>query len=243
MRIHYALKTVSAISLVMLLAMSTASGAEQDAQAVKTTSAEAADSSAQRMHAHRISKEKEKQLVKEAVQAVMETENALAALSSHKSKEALLDLDGVSAKLRAILAKNAELKLVPVSFQEETFIYEGNLDDIKATTQKADQLIGDQRIQDARLLLGELASEIRINIISLPLGEYPAGIEKAASLIVAGKEDEAKKTLKQLLDTLVTDVEVYPLPVLAAEADLSEAYELEHKSDLSKTESKEKMAP
>jgi hypothetical protein len=61
----------------------------------------------------------------------VETENALDALSDNQTKEALHDLDAASTQLRIILSHNAGLRQVPVSFHEETFIYEGSPDDIK----------------------------------------------------------------------------------------------------------------
>ncbi len=191
--------------------------------------------------ARKISQEKRHQLVKEAVDAVMETENAFNALDNKKTKEAQQILSNVSTKLRGLLAKDSQLKLVPVSFHEETSIFEGNLDQVVTAANKADELIEEHRIQEARQLLDTLSSEIRINIVELPLGEYPAAIDKASAQITAGKEAEAKGTLGNILDTLVTHVETYPLPVLAAEEDLTEAYELEHKTDLSKKDSKENI--
>lgn len=226
-----AIITRRALSLGLFLALSAPGWAGDGPTPSQARGTAAADASFHRHHAYRVSKEKETQLVKEAVQAVMETENALTALRNNNRKEALLDLHIVSAKLRAIQTRNAELKLVPVSFQEETFIYDGNPDEVKEMSRKAAQLINERRIQDARRLLDALASEIRIKMISLPLDEYPLNIEKAVSLISAGKDEEAKTTLKHVLETLVTHVEVYSLPVLAAEVDLAEASELAQKSD------------
>lgn len=238
------LKPTSALSMVVLLAISTATWADHDVtgnQTLQTQSDEKSHSTAHWNQARQISKQKQQQLVKEAVDAVMETENALADLNSKKSKEALLKLNNVSAKLQSLLAKDSQLKLVPVSFQEQTFIYEGSLDDVKSSAHKANELIEEQRLQEARQLLDRLTSEIRINVIELPLSEYPSAIDKAKSLIAAGKQDDAINTLTDVLDRLVAHIEIYPLPVLAAEADLTEAYELEHKTDLSKPESKDNI--
>ncbi len=241
---QYPLNTASSLSMAILLAISTPTWADHDAagsQTPQTRVEEKSHSSAHWNHARQISKQTQQLLVKEAVEAVMETENALTDLNNKKSKEALLKLDNVSAKLRSLLANDSQLKLVPVSFQEQTFIYEGSLDDVKASTHKANELIEEQRLQEARQLLDRLTSEIRINIMELPLSEYPVAIDKAKSLIAAGKQGDAINTLVEVLDKLVAHVDIYPLPVLAAESDLTEAYELEHKTDLSKPESKENI--
>jgi hypothetical protein len=237
----YFIKTASALSMAILLTIFTTSWAEQDAKGSQSIAPETSHASAHWKQSRQISLEKQQQLEKEAVEVVTETENALMALNKNKPKVSLLILDNVSAKLRSFLSKDSKLKLLPVSFQEQTFIFEGSLDDVKEKAKKASELIDEHQLQQAKQLLEELTSEIRINIVSLPLGEYSGAIEKAASLIVAGKENEAKRALRQVLDTLVTRVEIYPLPVLAAEDDLTDAFELEHKTDLSKKESKENI--
>jgi hypothetical protein len=229
--------------MTILLTVPTISwaGHEHDTARSPTRNLEKPHTSAHWNQAQKISQEKQHQLVKEAVDIVMETEDAFNALDNKKIKEAQQILNRVSTQLHSLLAKDSHLNLVPVSFQEETSIFEGNLDEVIATANKANELIEEHRIQQARQLLDKLTSEIRVNIVELPLGEYPAAIEKASSQITAGKESEAKGTLGNILDRLVTHVEIYPLPVLAAEEDLTEAYELEHKTDLSKKDSKENI--
>jgi hypothetical protein len=231
--------TVSAmLPIAILLTVPSISWAEH---VTASGSSQKPHASAHWNQARKISQGMQHQLVKEAVDAVMETENAFNALDNKKTKEAQQILSNVSTKLRGLLAKDSHLKLVPVSFHEEISIFEGNLDEVVTAANKANELIEDHRIQEARQLLDTLSSEIRINIVELPLSEYPAAIDKATAQITAGKEADAKGTLGNILDTLVTHVEIYPLPVLAAEEDLTEAYELEHKTDLSKKDSKENI--
>lgn len=230
--------TLAAFSISILLALSLAGWAEESAVTPQAKALENPQTAAHLNKARQISKEKQQQLVKQAVEVVMETENALTALNEKKSKEAYRRLNNVSAKLRNLLAKDSQLKLVPVSFQEQTFLFEGGPDKVKETVNKATDLIKEQRIQQAKQLLDSLTSEIRINVVELPLGEYPAAIDKATSLISEGNETEAKNILGEVLDKLVTHLEIYPLPVLAAETDLTEAFELEHKADLKKPEDK-----
>ncbi len=238
MKKKYSHKALSAFSMAILVALTSVGWAEESAVTAPAKVPENPQTVAHLNKARQISKEKQQQLVKQAVEVVMETENALTALNEKKSKEAFRRLNNVSAKLRNLLAKDSQLKLVPVSFQEQTFIFEGGPDKVKETVSKASDLIKEQRIQQAKQLLDSLTSEIRINVVELPLGEYPAAIDKASSLISDGNDTEAKNILGEVLDKLVTHLEIYPLPVLAAETDLTEAFELEHKSDLKKPEDK-----
>lgn len=191
--------------------------------------------------ATKLLKEKDKQLVKEAGEAVAETRNALDALERNNPKEALADLEVVSGKLHAVLAKDAALKEVPIDADASITNFAGNPDSVREAGKKARDLIEHQQLQAARRILDQLVSEIRISVTTLPLEEYPKVIEKTASLIVAGKIDEAKALLDDVLNLLVTTTEIYPLPVLAAEETLTEAYRLEHTTDLTKEESKKRV--
>lgn len=194
--------------------------------------AELPDKGIYKVFASRISKEREQEPVSEATQTVMATKNALAALESNNVKKALIDLDEAGTQLRFLLAKNPDLKPIPVFFQDDTALFQGSQADIKAITQKVRQLLDKQRTQEARRLLDTLANEIRIKVVSLPLGSYPAQIKSASELVTAGKAEEARSQLQNLLDSLVTDVEVYVLPIAVAEAKLSEARELEQQAKL-----------
>ena len=186
-------------------------------------------------------KEKDKQLVKEAGEAVAETRNALDALDRNNPKEALADLEVVSGKLHAVLAKDVALKEVPIDADAVIMNFAGNLDLVRDAGKKARDLIEAQQLQAARQILDQLVSEIRITVTSLPLEVYPKVIEKTSSLIVAGKIDEAKAELNDLLNLLVTKTEIYPLPVLAAEENLTEAFRLEHTTDLTKEDSRKRV--
>jgi hypothetical protein len=187
-------------------------------------------------------KEKDKQLVKEAGEAVAETRNALDALERNNPKEALADLEVVSGKLHAVLAKDTALKEVPIDADAVIVNFVGNLDLVREAAKKARDLIEAQQLQAARQILDQLVSEIRISVTSLPLEVYPKVIEKTASLIVAGNIDEAKAQLNDLLNLLVTKTEIYPLPVLAAEENLTEAFRLEHTADLTKEEQRKRIS-
>jgi len=62
-----------------------------------------------------------------------------------------------------------------------------------------------------------------------------------APLIDAGKLDEAKQVLYDVLDTFITEQGITPLSIIRAEEKLDEAFQIEHKSDLSKQETRDKI--
>jgi len=86
--------------------------------------------------------------------------------------------------------------------------------------------------------LSQLASEMQVTSVNIPLGSFPAAIKKAVSLIDDGKTNDAALVLDEVLNTLVQQTEIIPLPLLRAEALLTIAAELEHKTDLSKADSR-----
>ena len=63
-----------------------------------------------------------------------------------------------------------------------------------------------ERVQDARLLVADLASEADIHVTEIPLATYAAAIRAVAPLINAGKVDEAKAALYSALNTWCGDL-------------------------------------
>lgn len=185
--------------------------------------------------------DKKQQLVTEAAEAASGTQKALDAIEQNDPKSALSILQTVSGKLDMILARDPALALVPAAIETEIFDFEGDAKAIKQEIKKADDLLDDGKIQSARQILTELASEIDITLINIPLGSFPVAIKEAVTLIDAGKSQEAANVLNDVLNMLVKTTEVIPLPILSAEALLTEATELENKKDLSKEKSKEEV--
>ena len=188
-----------------------------------------------------ILKGKQKAVVQEAADAVKETEKALKALESDKPKEALAALEAASGKLDILLSTEPMLGLIPIDFQTQVFDIDADLKAIEKIEKQLNELIDGHQYQLARSVLDDLASEIRVTVVNLPIATYPAAIKAIAPLIDAGKIDEANDALYAVLSTLVITEEVIPLPIVRAEALLSEAFRIEHTSDLSKEESRKKI--
>jgi len=182
--------------------------------------------------------EKNQQVVNEARDSVSGTQQALMALEKNDSKAALSILQDVSKKLAVILAKDPALALVTADMEADIFDYEGDANTVKKEIKQADDLLDHGKLQSARQILVELASEMRITTVSIPLGTFPLAIKNVVTLIDAGKTNEAALVLDEILNTLVEHTEIIPLPVLRAEALLTIASELEHKEDLSREKSR-----
>ncbi len=182
--------------------------------------------------------EKRRQTIGEAVTALTETKNALAALDEKDTTKALDALAQVTGKLELLLARSPRLALAPVDVQTVVHDIFAGADTIEAILDEAENALKHGEVQKARHLLSGVASEIVITTTSLPLATYPKAISAVAPLIDQGKIDEAKAALQAVLGTLVSSSVVIPLPVERARAMLKEAESLVEKSDRSAEEDK-----
>ncbi len=182
--------------------------------------------------------EKKQQIVNEAKDALVGTQQALWDLEKNDSKAALSTLKDVLTKLDILLAEHPSMALVAAEIETNIFDFEGDAKTLEAKVKQADDLLDSGKLQSARQILAELASEMRITTVNIPLGTYPLAIKNAIAQIDAGKTDEAAQMLNDVLNTLVEETEIIPLPILRAEALLTKASELEHKEDLSKENSR-----
>jgi len=81
-------------------------------------------------------KEKRKEIIKEATSAIHETQKALNLLDENKNKEALVSLERATGKLEIILAREPELVLAPYSVDTVTYDIISTPDNIKALTKE-----------------------------------------------------------------------------------------------------------
>jgi hypothetical protein len=182
--------------------------------------------------------EKRKEMMEEARSAIRETENALKALDEKKIKDALAALERTAGKLTIILAREPELALAPSDVNEVTYDILADIDAIKALRDEIEDALDDGRVQQARHLIRNLASETVISVTNIPLETYPDVIKKAVRLIDDGKIDEAKRALQIALNTLVVTDTIIPLPVATAEKLLKDAETLAEKVDRSEEDNK-----
>jgi len=183
----------------------------------------------------------QKQVVKEAADAFKATGTALKALDNNQPKQALSALQVASGNLHLLVARDPALDLVPIDIQVQFIEGIRNLKTIKKLEDKLEDLIDDGHYQAARPIVDSLVDEVRITTVSLPLATYPKTIDQVAPLVDAGKIDEARQMLIDVLDTFVVEEEVTPLTIIHADEKLTEAFQIEHTADLSKQETKNKI--
>ena len=182
--------------------------------------------------------EKRKSLVAEATDAIRETQDALRLLDQSKRKAAVAALERATGRLDLILARDPKLALAPAGVHVVTVDLQEGIDEVKKVRVAAEALMAEGRVQEARHVLQNLASETVISVANIPLATYPAAIQEAARLIDQGKTDEAKRVLRTALNTQVITNTIIPRPVVSAGESLKVAESLAEKKGRTADENK-----
>jgi len=160
--------------------------------------------------------QKEVKIVKEAVEAVALTNKVLAELDKGNKDQAIKDLEKAIGKLEVVLSAPNAPALIPIDSSIEIVDFPGTLEDIKTGIITAKALLAENKIQQARLILDTLRSEIVLKVINLPLASYPAALKLAAKFLHENRVQEAKTVLAQALATFVEVDMITPLPLVEA---------------------------
>jgi hypothetical protein len=184
--------------------------------------------------------EQRKRILAEASAAIAETRKALKALDEKKPDDALKALELATGKLALIVARDPDLALAPVDVRVTSYDIYAKVETIEEAIKKAEDYLEDGEVQKARHLVANLASEIVIETVNIPLATYPDAILEVAPLIDEGKLEEARRALQMALNTLVVvEEEVLPLPVVRAESILKKAEKLAEKQGRSEKDNKQ----
>jgi len=208
-----------------------------DGAAMKT-GREAVEKKARKKGAEKADVQRQK-ILKEAVAALRETQNAIGALDKGDKAAALAALEKVGGKLEIVLARAPDLALAPVDVTTQTLDIYADVKAVRKAVDEAVKLLKKGRVQDARALVSGLASEIIIEVVNIPLATYPDAIKAVVPLIEAGKVKEAKAALVAALNTLVITRHIIPLPILRVEQMLQRAEALAEKKKRTEAEQKE----
>ncbi len=220
--------TVSTLALATMLAMTPAFA--QDNEQPPTSDTNAAVSEPVQDEATAKIDEKRKTLLKDATSALDKTKEALKALDDGDSDAALEALAVATGKLQSVVARDPDLALAPVDVQLVQRDLLGDVDAIRKVREEIEDLVDDGKLQQARPLMRDFASEIVVETTNLPLATYPDAILKATAQIDAGDVETAKRTLATALGTVVVTEETIALPVLRAQL-LLDAAEKAHGED------------
>ena len=168
-------------------------------------------------------------IVQEAIDAVLLTKQVLVDLEKKEKAQAIKDVEKAIGKLEVVLAKKDAPVMLPIDVATSAVEYIGDVESIEASLKEVRSLLNDHKVQEARVLLNTLQSEIDIVTVSLPLLSYPKALKLAAAYIHDDKIEEAKDVLAMALSTLVQTRMVIPVALLKAEALIADAKEIAKK--------------
>ena len=184
--------------------------------------------------------EQRKQILSEAAAAISESKRALKALEEADTKDAMKALERAVGKMELIMARNPELALAPLDVEVIAYDLYTTPGNIRMAIKEVEDLLEDGRVQEARQLIANLASEIVLRTTNIPLATYPDAIKEVVRLLDKQRIDEATKVLRNSLNTLVVTTDaVIPLPPIRASYILEDAEELAEKKDRSEKENNE----
>ncbi len=168
-------------------------------------------------------------LTKEALTTVAKTQNLLVEINKGNKKEAIKKGKELIGDLEVLLAKDPTLALIPVNvtIQKEEFV--ADINTVKDVTKQAKDAVKKGYYRVASDLLKDLRSEEVINTFLIPTATYPKAIKAAIVALEADNTDLAKGILMQVLNTVVVEKVVLPLPVLKAEQMIIEAATIDAK--------------
>ena len=175
-------------------------------------------------------------MISEAVAALQETQNALVAIDRNQRDEALQALARATGKLEILLAREPRLALAPVDLTVVTRDVVGDHRTLEGLRERAEESLEKGRLQEARRLISDLASETVVRVSHLPLATYPAALKSAAAQLDRRQAEAAKSTLQAALSTLVVEETIFPLPLNRAEVALNEAKRLFAKGNRSEAD-------
>ncbi len=169
------------------------------------------------------------ELTKEALTAVAKTQNLLVEIDKGNTKTAIKKGKELIGDLEVLLAKDPSLALVPVNvtFQKDEFV--ADINTVNETTKLAKEAMNKGYYRVASDLLKDLRSEMVINTFLIPTATYPEAIKAAVVALEANDTDLAKAILINVLNTVVVEKVVLPLPVLKAEQMIIEAATIDAK--------------
>jgi len=179
----------------------------------------------------------------EAVEVVNMVVGVVEQLKARDKESALKTIEDVLGKLEVLIAKDPSKELIPVDVKRQVIDFPGTLADVLYTKDVIVDLVKNDELQKARDIMLQLASELDIYVTVLPVVTYPTALKAIVPLIEQEKFDEAMALIVKVIETLVIEKIVIPLPVLRAEQTIIKASELtKDREDANRDELKELIA-
>ncbi len=160
---------------------------------------------------------------KEAIEVVKQTNQAMKFIYTGNAKKAEAALGTALDSTKTLLKKHPNDDLIPVDISVKAQDLITTIPQVDQTVKTAKEEMTKGNYQEAAGLLNNLKSEIDITTVNLPLGGYPSGLKQALGLLKKNKTNQAQQVLVGLMNSLVINQAIMPLPVLRAQVMMDEA--------------------
>ncbi len=171
-------------------------------------------------------KEIEKQqalVVKEALAAVTQTNNAINFIHTEHVKKAEIAIKTALENTTTLLKENPGADLFPVDESVNVHDLVTTIPQVNKAIKAANKAMAKGNYQAAAGILNDLKSEMDIVTVNLPLSTFPGGLKQALILFGKSKTQQARQVLLNMMNSLVVNQVVIPLPVLRAQVMMAES--------------------
>ncbi len=157
------------------------------------------------------------EMIEDALTSVLETQSILQSIHEGDVVAAETKTHELIGKLNVIIEAHPDLVMLPVDATVSIDETVTDLNTVETLTKEVEEAVDKGYYQLARTVLSNLSSEIHINTVYIPLATYPEGLKQVGVLLKENKLNEAAFLLQSLLNTLVIEENILPLPVLKAQ--------------------------
>ena len=186
--------------------------------------------------------EQTEKVSKEAVEIVNLVSEVAKTLSSKDKEKSISTIEKALGKLEVLIAKDPKLSYIPVDVKEQIIDFPGTIDDIKLAKELVADFIDDGEVQKARDIMLQLASELDIYITMLPTLIYPEALKAIIPYVEKEEFEKAEALLANVIQQLVVEKIVIPLPIVRANETIKRAHNLTQDEKTDKEELKKLLA-
>lgn len=173
---------------------------------------------------------------REVLEALKATFDADRALRQKQDEQAAEQLRHAHEQFRAAFKADPELQWIPVDADILIESTDASPKEISAILEAADAAISAHRTQEARELLMPLRDEIDVTTLYLPAEAYDDAVQKSRKALKEGDRVAARQDLHMAFGLLLSERLVIPIPLLEAEALVSDAASLKQSDKAKRSE-------
>ena len=153
--------------------------------------------------------------------------DALVALEENNTAVAEEALSGASDSFEKAFKADPGLKMVPVDIRIKIESDDVTNKDLKKITKDAIEMLKENRLQEADILLLQLKDQVNITTLYLPISFYESGTKSALQHLIKGDKRGALEALYSGFNSMVVQESILPLSLLESHAAILAAADID----------------